>query len=77
MKARIERRLLPEIRRAFQFTATRVERYLVACHDSTDGGHFRPHRAPLGGAIVFSCSLAPRGDSGYHRTAVRHGPFPV
>lgn len=95
MKARIERRLLPEIRRAFQFTATRVERYLVACYSALDGGHFRPHRdnttkgtahrrfavtinlntaytggdlrfpefgtrthrAPLGGAVVFSCSL--------------------
>jgi hypothetical protein len=95
MKQRIERRLLPEIRRAFQFTATRVERYLVACYDAESGGHFRPHRdnttkgtahrrfavtinlnsgyrggdlrfpefgdathrPPLGGAIVFSCSL--------------------
>lgn len=42
MKERIERRLLPEIRRSFQFTATRVERYLVACYDATS--HFRPHR---------------------------------
>lgn len=95
MRERIERRLLPEIRRAFQFTATRIERYLVACYDSASGGHFRPHRdnttkgtahrrfavtinlnggytggdlrfpefsprthrAPPGGAIVFSCSL--------------------
>lgn len=93
MKARIERRLLPELRRAFQYTATRIERYLVACYDAT--GHFGPHRdnttkgtahrrfavtinlntgytggdlrfpefglrthrAPLGGTIVFSCSL--------------------
>lgn len=95
LKERIERRLVPEIRRAFQFTATRIERYLVACYDSSDGGHFRAHRdnttkgtahrkfavtinlnsefgggdlrfpefgrrtyrAPVGGAIVFSCSL--------------------
>jgi predicted 2-oxoglutarate/Fe(II)-dependent dioxygenase YbiX len=93
MKERIERRLVPEIRRAFQFTATRVERYLVACYEP--GDHFRAHRdnttkgtahrrfavtinlndgyaggdlrfpefsrgthrAPMGGAIVFSCSL--------------------
>lgn len=95
MKERVERRLLPEIRRAFQFTATRIERYLVACYDADTGGHFRPHRdnttkgtahrrfavtinlndgyaggdlrfpefskgthrAALGGAVVFSCSL--------------------
>jgi 2-oxoglutarate-Fe(II)-dependent oxygenase superfamily protein len=93
MKDRLQRRLLPEIRRAFQFTATRVERYLVARYGVDD--HFRPHRdnttkgtahrrfavtinlndgytggelrfpefgqrthrAPRGGAIVFSCSL--------------------
>jgi peroxiredoxin/predicted 2-oxoglutarate/Fe(II)-dependent dioxygenase YbiX len=93
---RITTRLLPEILKAFQFHATRMERYLVACYDAGEGGHFRPHRdnttkgtahrrfavslflnsgeyeggylrfpefgqslysAPLGGAVVFSCSL--------------------
>jgi predicted 2-oxoglutarate/Fe(II)-dependent dioxygenase YbiX len=42
MRDRIQRRLLPEIRRAFQFAATRVERYLVACYGVDD--YFRPHR---------------------------------
>ncbi|MCY1264276.1 PKHD-type hydroxylase YbiX [compost metagenome] len=41
---RITMRLVPEIRKAFQFQATRMERYLVACYDATEGGHFRPHR---------------------------------
>jgi len=93
---RLHDRLAPIIHRAFQFHATRMERYLVACYDATDGGHFRPHRdnttkgtahrrfavslhlntgeyeggylrfpefgpqqfiAPVGGAVVFSCSL--------------------
>jgi peroxiredoxin/predicted 2-oxoglutarate/Fe(II)-dependent dioxygenase YbiX len=92
---RIHDRLAPEIYKAFQFRATRIERYLVACYDSAIGGHFRPHRdnttkgtahrrfavslnlngdfeggdlrfpefgrqtyrAPIGGAVVFSCSL--------------------
>jgi predicted 2-oxoglutarate/Fe(II)-dependent dioxygenase YbiX/peroxiredoxin len=91
---RINRRLVPVVRRAFQFDPTRMERYLVACYEA-GAGHFRPHRdnttkgtahrrfavtinlnedydggdlrfpefglrtyrAPLGGAIVFSCSL--------------------
>jgi peroxiredoxin/predicted 2-oxoglutarate/Fe(II)-dependent dioxygenase YbiX len=93
---RIHDRLVPEIRKAFQFCATRVERYIVACYDSSHGGYFRPHRdnttkgtahrrfavslnlntgeyeggllrfpefgrqlyaPPVGGAVVFSCSL--------------------
>lgn len=41
---RINSRLVPEIGKAFQFHATRMERYLVACYDSEEGGHFRPHR---------------------------------
>jgi predicted 2-oxoglutarate/Fe(II)-dependent dioxygenase YbiX/peroxiredoxin len=94
LSARIRRRLSPAVTRAFQFTPTRMERYLVACYEP-GAGHFRPHRdnttkgtahrqfavtinlnadyeggdlrfpefgprtyrAPVGGAIVFSCSL--------------------
>ena len=41
---RLERSLLPMIGRAFQFKATRIERYLVACYDSHEGGYFQPHR---------------------------------
>lgn len=43
-RARITRNLLPLIKQAFQFEATRMERYLVACYDSDSGGWFRPHR---------------------------------
>jgi predicted 2-oxoglutarate/Fe(II)-dependent dioxygenase YbiX len=41
---RISRRLAPEIAKVFQFKATRIERYLVACYDGAEGGYFRPHR---------------------------------
>ncbi|QQS11260.1 MAG: 2OG-Fe(II) oxygenase [Rhodospirillales bacterium] len=41
---RITGRLLPSIRRAFQFEATRIERHIVACYDAIEGGFFRPHR---------------------------------
>lgn len=45
INARIARRLAPQIKRAFQFDATRIERLLVACYDGDNGGgHFRPHR---------------------------------
>lgn len=41
---RMHRRLLPEIKKAFQFDVTRIERHIVACYDATTGGHFRAHR---------------------------------
>jgi len=103
---RIHDRLVPEIHKAFQFRATRIERYVVACYDAAEAGHFRAHRdnttkgtahrrfavslhlntgeydggylrfpefgpqlyiAPLGGAVVFSCSLL------HEATAVTRG----
>lgn len=44
IRARISRRIAPEMRKAFQFNATRIERYIVACYDGASGGHFRAHR---------------------------------
>jgi hypothetical protein len=41
---RIHDRLVPEIQKAFQFNATRMERYIVACYSSDTADHFRPHR---------------------------------
>lgn len=90
---RLVRRLLPAVKAYFQFDATRMDRYIVACYDSAVGGHFYRHRdnvnagaqhrrfavtinlnrdydgcdlqfpefgrkvyrAPVGGAVVFSC----------------------
>ena len=95
IRERIQARLLPEVWKSFQFSATRLERYIVACYDAGDGGHFQPHRdnttsgtahrrfavtinlnddyeggdlrfpefglhryrGPVGGAVVFSCTL--------------------
>ncbi|MEZ0232641.1 MAG: redoxin domain-containing protein [Methylophilaceae bacterium] len=93
---RIHDRLVPEIKKAFQFSVTRMERYIIACYDGSEEAHFRAHRdnttkgtahrrfavslflnsgeyegghlrfpefgsglysAPVGGAVVFSCSL--------------------
>lgn len=44
VRARVRLRLVPEIRKAFAFEATRMERYLIACYDSETSGHFRAHR---------------------------------
>jgi hypothetical protein len=44
LNARLSSTLLPMIKRAFQFDVTRIERHIVSCYDSADGGHFAPHR---------------------------------
>jgi peroxiredoxin/predicted 2-oxoglutarate/Fe(II)-dependent dioxygenase YbiX len=41
---RVHDRLAVEIFKAFQFRATRIERYIVARYDAATGGYFRPHR---------------------------------
>lgn len=42
--ARLTRRLIPQIEKAFNFRPTRIERYLVARYDGETGGFFRAHR---------------------------------
>jgi predicted 2-oxoglutarate/Fe(II)-dependent dioxygenase YbiX len=42
--ARLNRRLIPQIDKVFNFKPTRIERYLVARYDAETGGFFRPHR---------------------------------
>jgi predicted 2-oxoglutarate/Fe(II)-dependent dioxygenase YbiX len=44
VRSQIVRRLLPQIEQNFQFKATRMDRYIVACYDSEVGGHFHRHR---------------------------------
>ena len=40
----IRLRIVPEIKKAFQFDVTRIERYIVACYDGSSQGFFKPHR---------------------------------
>jgi predicted 2-oxoglutarate/Fe(II)-dependent dioxygenase YbiX/alkyl hydroperoxide reductase subunit AhpC len=44
IQARFTRRIVPEIRKIHQFEVTRMERYIIGCYTSEDGGHFRAHR---------------------------------
>ena len=44
IRSQIVRRLVPAIEQFFQFSATRMDRYIVACYDSAVGGHFYRHR---------------------------------
>jgi len=43
-RERVRRRIVPEIKKAFQFDVTRVERDIVACYRAEDDAHFRAHR---------------------------------
>jgi predicted 2-oxoglutarate/Fe(II)-dependent dioxygenase YbiX len=52
LRARIARRICPEIRKAFQMRPTRIERDLVARYDAEAGGHFSSHRDDTGIAIA-------------------------
>ncbi len=44
IRGQVVRRLVPAIERFLQFSATRMDRYIVACYDSAIGGHFQLHR---------------------------------
>jgi hypothetical protein len=52
IRARIGRRICPEIKKAFQMTATRIERDLVARYDAETSGHFGPHRDDTGISVA-------------------------
>lgn len=43
-RERVRRRIVPEIKKAYQFDVTRIERDIVACYRAEDSGHFRAHR---------------------------------
>lgn len=60
LRSRIEMRLLRQINLAFQFAATRIERYVVACYDAQEGGYFRAHRDNTTAGTAhrkFACSI--------------------
>jgi len=60
LRARIGRRICPEVRKAFQMRLTRIERDLVARYDSETGGHFGPHRDDTGVSVAhrrFAASI--------------------
>jgi hypothetical protein len=52
LRARIGRRICPEIKKAFQMRPTRIERDLIARYDAETGGHFGPHRDDTGLSVA-------------------------
>jgi peroxiredoxin/predicted 2-oxoglutarate/Fe(II)-dependent dioxygenase YbiX len=64
-KARITRRMVPEIEKVHQFKVTRMERYIVSCYSAEDGGHFNAHRDNTTGGTAhrrFAVSINLNGD---------------
>ncbi len=60
IRERLERRLFPLMRMAFEFRTTHIERYLVSCYDAADNAVFRPHRDNNTQGTAhrrFACSL--------------------
>lgn len=43
----VGRRVMPEVRKAFGYRATRFEGFKIACYDADTGGYFRAHRDNL------------------------------
>ena len=41
LNARLMKRQVPEVKKVFQFDATRIERYIVARYNADEGGFFR------------------------------------
>ena len=44
LEQNLERRVMPEISKAFNFRVTRLEDLRIVCYDSQTGGYFRHHR---------------------------------
>jgi predicted 2-oxoglutarate/Fe(II)-dependent dioxygenase YbiX len=56
----VGRRVMPEVRKAFAFRATRFEGFKIACYDASTGGFFRAHRdnlTPSTAHRVFALTL--------------------
>jgi predicted 2-oxoglutarate/Fe(II)-dependent dioxygenase YbiX len=56
----VGRRVMPEIRKAFAFRATRFEGFKIACYEASTGGFFRAHRDNLSASTahrVFALTL--------------------
>jgi hypothetical protein len=69
--------MLPEVRKAFAFRATRFEGFKIACYDAAAGGFFRPHRdnlTPSTAHRVFALTLnlSDGYEGGQLRFPVRH-----
>jgi predicted 2-oxoglutarate/Fe(II)-dependent dioxygenase YbiX len=52
LTSRVGRRVMPGVRKAFSFRATRFEGFKIVCYDAKAGGFFRAHRDNLSPATA-------------------------
>jgi hypothetical protein len=80
VKRLLSRRVVPEIKKAFDFQVTRHEEFRIACYDASSGGYFRPHRDNTGSGVAhrrFAMSLnlnTEEYEGGYLRFP-EYGPY--
>lgn len=74
----VGRRVMPEIKKAFHFEATRFEGFKIVCYDSEEKGFFHAHRDNLSPATAhrrFALTLNLNADyEGGHLTFSEYGP---
>jgi peroxiredoxin/predicted 2-oxoglutarate/Fe(II)-dependent dioxygenase YbiX len=58
VQQRFNRRVVPELLKAYQFKATYMERFLVGCYSGEDGGHFVAHRDNTTKGTAHRCFAA-------------------
>lgn len=64
IRARLDRRVFPELVRAFHFVTKDCEAFRIGCYDAQDAGHFRAHRddenpAAAARRFAFTMNLDP------------------
>lgn len=75
-RRRIFWRLAPEVEKAFMWRPTRIERYLVARYDDSDGAFFRPHRDnTTGGTAHRKFAVTINLNAGYEGGDLRFPEF--
>lgn len=78
LTSRVGRRVVPAVRKAFSFRATRFEGFKIACYDAAEGGFFRAHRDNLSPATAhrrFALTLnLNEGYEGGHLRFPEYGP---
>jgi predicted 2-oxoglutarate/Fe(II)-dependent dioxygenase YbiX/peroxiredoxin len=72
----IGRRVLPEVRKAFAYVATRFEGFKIACYDAEAGGFFSPHRDNLSPATAHRrFALTLNLNDGYEGGSLRFAEY--
>ena len=77
-RSRLAKRVIPEMRKVFDFKATRAERLRIGCYEASERGVFEAHRDnvdPTGGRrFAMSLNLNTEDYDGGHLRFPEYGP---